>query len=380
MSKRVLIEPIGENPKYVTEEEAGRLLFSRAYNFNFVPEDRDGIKYKKVSSGVWSVEESQRENVGDDAKEPVKNTGSDNQEKNRQIIESGKKNDVIPETPGKNIFVTSLLGQFGVTKSSVVGLGKQWKDQFVGGVATSVVNNLKNSIKASVSHALSSVNLKKAIDIARVEKKRLRLLSYMDRKIESPALITVLKRLDDKEDIESKVTRARELLEDKETLTTEEIERAEEDINKALDQEEVVYQTDRFLLENITRPNSEKFQVIETFGEPAIIFYDKRVKIYSFSGTLPNMKNVYWRDEFYDAYNKYLRGTKVAENNYSTLLTFDDIMLEGALLQLKINQNSADYSSTTMQFNMFVKSETILSLDKIRISNEKAGINPDTGV
>lgn len=378
MAKRILIEPIGEGPKYVTEEEAGRILFSRNYNFAFVPEDRDGIKYKKMSAGVWSVEETSRETVGDDAKEPVKNQGEDSQNKKRNIVEIGKKFGVIPYLPGKDVFITSLMGlsQANIPESSIIGLGRPWKDKFGAGVR-SVLDKATKSVISALS---SSINIQEATEKSREENKRLRLLSYMDRKIESPALITVLRKLDDKSEVEADVSRARELLQNRRNLSSEEITRAEEDIQKALNQEEVVYQTDRFFLENVTRPNSEKFQVVETFGEPAIIFYDKRIRIYSFSGTLPNMKNVYWRDEFFDAYNKYLRGTMVAENNYRVLLNFDDIMLEGALLQLQINQNAPDFASTTMQFNMYVKSETILSLDKIRISNINADINPDTGV
>lgn len=379
MAKRILIEPTGEGPKYVTEEEAGRILFSRNYNFAFVPEDRDGIKYKKMSAGVWAVEETSREIVGDDAKGPVKNQGEDSQGKKRDIVEKAKEFGVMPFLPGKGVFITSLMGlsNANITESSIIGLARPWKDRFVAGVARSLLDKATKSVISAIS---SSINLQEATDRSRDEQKRLRLLSYMDRKIESPALITVLRKLDDKSEVESDVSRARELLQNRRNLSSEEIARAEEDIQKALNQEEVVYQTDRFFLENVTRPNSEKFQVVETFGEPAIIFYDKRIRIYSFSGTLPNMKNVYWRDEFFDAYNKYLRGTMVAENNYRVLLNFDDIMLEGALLQLQINQNAPDFASTTMQFNMYVKSETILSLDKIKISNRRAGIDPDTGV
>ena len=338
---------------------------------------------KRPSKKTTPSSETYRESEGNDttgssAKDTLKEkTGVDNQRKNREIIAAGKEVGAVPNTPGKQQGVLALIGNaIEVSLSSYIGIKK------AGGVLPSVFTTgaiggldrfssvileqarlegnedlaeaiLANAIERN-SEALMEIWARAEGDLNRYKttykkaqpnENRLRirdtLYTYMGRKIEFPALITVTKK-----DVVSK-----------EADLEEKVEEAS---------------TDHFLLQGVAMPDTEKFQIIETFGEPTVLFFDRRARIYQFSGTLLNAKNVLWRDEFYHIYDQYLRGTKIAENNYRMLLTFDEIMLEGALLNLQIGQQSDQPMGVSMSFQMYIVRHTVLNLEQIKVANDRA--------
>jgi len=79
-----------------------------------------------------------------------------------------------------------------------------------------------------------------------------------------------------------------------------------------------------FMLTSVQEDRREKFQIFETFGDPALFFFDKKTPIYSFSGFLidsehqdqtrpgspPDDKSS-WSNQFRNLWDTELRGTKL---------------------------------------------------------------------
>jgi len=400
-------------PSYLVRLKSGRIRrvggtfntdsnFTRRYGFgpfdvdtNWRPDTSRGT-FTQADPGFWLWRDSEPEEKESDkaldssAKDPTKNMGTKSQKRVREIKKESEKNKTFPSMIGKNALGLGFIGNLAkVSASSFIGLSRIFKSRISEAQTTlsqaqeavSAVGDKANDLYKFMVFATTaygdykmyqSVYQKAQPDPLRNRKKSY-LLSMMGRKLDFPALITVTERGKKKEN-ESNMTaldyRIR-MLEDA-GANEEEIQRVRDEFDKQKNIENVVYQTDHFILQSVGRPNTEKFQVVETFGEPAIIFYDKRVRIYQFSGVLLNAENVLWRDEFFDAYERYFRGTMIAQNNYRLLLTFDEIMLEGALLNLNINQTSESPKGVSMSFQMYVEKEILLAIDKITIANSKA--------
>jgi len=249
-----------------------------------------------------------------------------------RLIRGDRKNDLVLATVGNK-------GSY--PKSSFLGLmASKYQSVFTSATeAAGQVVDVINSSVASLSDSLEdwyernngimiargkyakmySAYKKYQVDPNRLEK-RATLISYLGRKIEYPALITVLKKTvrtaKEEEKYLTDLSYAYKALEAARTSGSEAIIKGAEGVVASLtDDKLLAYETDHFLLQSVTRPDQEKFQIHETFGERSIVFYDRRVRIYQFQGVLYNANNVRWRDEFIEAYENYFRGTKVAENN-----------------------------------------------------------------
>jgi len=353
--------------------------------------------FVRVEPGFWlkSQEDSDPKPSDNDlktsAKEPIVNMGVKTQKITREIKEEAEKSKTFPKVLGKDVLSLGIIGNLvKVAKSSFIGLSRQFQARVDNDLETTIekareyVNILgdkANELYRSMMFASTatgdykmyqSVYQKAQPDPLRIQKRDY-LMSILGRKVDFPALITVTQRTrkEQKEVNQTALNYRLQILEAADA-NPEDIQRVKDQILAESKLEDQVYQTDHFILQGINRPNTEKFQVVETFGEPAIIFYDQRAKIYQFNGTLLNAENVLWRDEFFDAYNRYLRGTMVAENNYRMLLTFDEMMLEGALLNININQTADSPKGVSMSFQMYVEKETMLALDKIIVANSEA--------
>jgi hypothetical protein len=95
-----------------------------------------------------------------------------------------------------------------------------------------------------------------------------------------------------------------------------------------------------FIVQNITEQRAEKQQIIETFGEDYIFFFGERPRFIDVAGILINTADFDWKNEFWHNYENYLRGTKLVENNARLYLYFDDVVVEGYLLQATTSQQA----------------------------------------
>ncbi|TAL45266.1 MAG: hypothetical protein EPN91_02790, partial [Salinibacterium sp.] len=92
----------------------------------------------------------------------------------------------------------------------------------------------------------------------------------------------------------------------------------------------------KFFLEGVQENREEKVQIIDTFGEWVAFFFGRRPEIYSYSGTLLNAKNHDWKNEFQENYDNYLRGSQAVKNQATIMLQYDDVLVEGYMLNCSI--------------------------------------------
>jgi hypothetical protein len=123
-----------------------------------------------------------------------------------------------------------------------------------------------------------------------------------------------------------------------------------------------------FILTNVQEDRREKFQVFETFGDPALFFFDKKTPIYSFSGFLidsehqdetraghpPDDKGS-WAKDFRNMWETELRGTKLIENNKLAAISFNKTVIYGYPVNLSIQTDARQPFTAAFSFNMVVK-------------------------
>ncbi len=138
----------------------------------------------------------------------------------------------------------------------------------------------------------------------------------------------------------------------------------------------LIYGTDQFLLQGTSEPDSEKVQIVETFGDPVAYFYGRRPRIYSYRGILYNTGDVFptnisegsepdgssglWRDNFKLAYDLFLRGTRTTRFRARAYLTYDRVLREGYIVRSSIEQD-INPNHVQFTFSMFITRE--LNLD-----------------
>jgi hypothetical protein len=99
-------------------------------------------------------------------------------------------------------------------------------------------------------------------------------------------------------------------------------------------------QTHNFILQSVQFSRQERVQVQETFGDFYTFFFGESPSVASLSGILFNTKDFNWKNEFLRNYDQYLRGTKCVETRSRVYLGFDDVLLEGYMLNVSIPQQS----------------------------------------
>jgi hypothetical protein len=109
-----------------------------------------------------------------------------------------------------------------------------------------------------------------------------------------------------------------------------------------------------FILQQVSEQRVEKQQIVETFGEDYIFFFGERPRIMTFAGVLLNTKDFNWKNEFLENYERHLRGTRLVEQNARLYLYFDDLVVEGYILQSSVNYASDSPYHVQFQFQMYV--------------------------
>lgn len=120
------------------------------------------------------------------------------------------------------------------------------------------------------------------------------------------------------------------------------------------------YNYSNFIIQRIDESRQEKSQVLETFGDTFIFFFGERPRILNISGLLMNTLDFNWRTEFWYNYEHTLRGTKLVEQNARMYLYWDDIIVEGYMLQAQARDDSEMPYHIPFSFSMFVTSHMYL--------------------
>lgn len=110
----------------------------------------------------------------------------------------------------------------------------------------------------------------------------------------------------------------------------------------------------KFFLESVQENREEKVQVIDTFGEWIAFFFGRKPEVYSYSGTLLNAQNHDWKNEFQENYDHFLRGTQAVRNRATVLLQYDDVLVEGYMINSSIQMTSIADKAVPFTFNMLV--------------------------
>lgn len=109
-----------------------------------------------------------------------------------------------------------------------------------------------------------------------------------------------------------------------------------------------------FLLQRVQEVRAEKAQVVETFGEPFIFLFGERPRVIQGSGILLNTEDFNWRAEWWENYDKYLRGTRCVQTKTRATLAWDDVVVEGYFLKADAVESAQEQNFVRLNFEFFL--------------------------
>jgi len=109
-----------------------------------------------------------------------------------------------------------------------------------------------------------------------------------------------------------------------------------------------------FMLQSVQEARMEKHQIVETFGDSYIFFFGESPRFIDVSAVIVNSHDFNWEAEWWENYNKYLRGTKSAEMGARVYLFYDDNIVEGYIVQSQAAKSADNPLMLQMNFRMFI--------------------------
>jgi hypothetical protein len=126
--------------------------------------------------------------------------------------------------------------------------------------------------------------------------------------------------------------------------------------------------TNEFLLTSVSEASQEKYQIFQTFDDDLIYFFDRNPHIYTYGGVLVNAGDTgpeanpeavfQWKSRFQALYEKILRGSKCVENDARAILTYENVVREGFLLNFSMTEDARNPLHVPFQFTFFVTKES----------------------
>lgn len=116
-----------------------------------------------------------------------------------------------------------------------------------------------------------------------------------------------------------------------------------------------------FFVQTVMEERTEKQQIVDTFGETYIFFFGEAPRFVSVQGMLLNTADFNWRDEFWENYDRYFRGTKLVERGARLYLIYDEIIIEGYMMKASATESAQNPWVIPFNFQMFVTGYTALS-------------------
>ena len=155
---------------------------------------------------------------------------------------------------------------------------------------------------------------------------------------------------------------------------------------------QIMYQTNKFILTALSKAQQERYQIIETFGDPTVYFFNDRTKMYTLQGLLvdsdykfnandpePNsdasnqaQQTFYdqvaakyqWAQAFQDFYTNFLRATRLKSKNYIAAIFVDNCIIKGYPLTLTMGKESSNMPDmVTFQMVWVIDEDTLLRAD-----------------
>jgi len=116
-----------------------------------------------------------------------------------------------------------------------------------------------------------------------------------------------------------------------------------------------------FFVQTVQEQRQEKQQIVDTFGESYIFFFGESPRFVQVSGMLLNTLDFNWRDEFWENYDRYFRGTKLVERGARLYLIYDEIIVEGYMVMAQATESAENPWVIPFNFQMFVTGYTAIS-------------------
>lgn len=115
-----------------------------------------------------------------------------------------------------------------------------------------------------------------------------------------------------------------------------------------------------FLLQSVQETRQEKFQAITTFGAPYGFFFGEQPRMLSCNAVLLNTADFQWEAEWWENYDQYLRGTRLVDRGARAVLTYEDVVIEGYLVQASTTKSEPNVWAVNLNFTMWVTGVTYL--------------------
>jgi len=109
-----------------------------------------------------------------------------------------------------------------------------------------------------------------------------------------------------------------------------------------------------FIIQTIQDSRMEKHQIVETFGDNYIFFFGENPRFVDVQAIVLNTHDFNWRAEWWENYDRYMRGSKLAELGARLYLFYDDIILEGYMVHCSAQEGADRPYHVNLQFKIFV--------------------------
>lgn len=112
-----------------------------------------------------------------------------------------------------------------------------------------------------------------------------------------------------------------------------------------------------FVLTSVQKESSERYHIYETFKLPILYTMDKAPELYVFAGYVytgrtPDGK--VWQSELYNFYEQKMRATKLAEASLKAFISYNNVIVGGYVLNLRLPEDGQDPLHAQFSFGMFV--------------------------
>lgn len=120
-----------------------------------------------------------------------------------------------------------------------------------------------------------------------------------------------------------------------------------------------------FILQSVQEARMERHQILETFGASYIFFFGEHPRFLDCQAKLINSHDFNWLGEWWYNYEKYLRGTRLVELGARCYMFWDDVVVEGYIVQSACAVVAETQQEVQMQFKFFVTKYRNVSLHNV---------------
>lgn len=115
-----------------------------------------------------------------------------------------------------------------------------------------------------------------------------------------------------------------------------------------------------FLMAQAQESYSEKVQIAEVLSDNYVAyFFGSAPPIFNYSGVLLNTLQNDWRAAFSVLYHNVMRGTQLARRKVTLCLTYDNVVVSGALLGMSQTLDAQQQMAAAFSFSMLVKQYSV---------------------